>query len=339
MSWQEITDKDFWNNFLTQSQNPTFLQSWEFGDFYLSINKKIWRLGESEGKKLQSICLLVKQETKLGSFLYSPGGPIVTKESLQTLIEKAKEIATEEQVSFVRFDPRIVANEVEEEFKKLGLVEASGFTQPQTSLLLDLTKTEEELRHGLSESTRYNVGWVTRQGLRVEVSQKDEEIEIFLRLLEETSARQNFSLTGEKDYYKKQFLTLKKEGLTKLYLTYEPEKDGKEVLAAAIVVTFGKMTTYLHAASSSKSPKLRAPYLQQWQIIMDAKNSGSEVYDFWGIAKSDSKSDPWAGVTSFKKSFGGEMVTYEKPFDLALSNKYHLDKIIERARLFKRKFR
>ncbi len=340
MNIKEINDKNIWNNFLVQESNSSFLQSFEFGEFYSSLNKKIWRLGLYENEKLVGICLLVKQTAKFGNFLYSPGGPVLAKlEYFDPLVEKARGLAIGEKVSFVRFDPRVESDEFNIEAKKLGLVETANFTQPQCSLRLDLNISEEELRSGLSESTRYNVGWVARQGVTVKVSQDQKDFEIFQRLLKETSARQGFLVNNEAEYYQKQYQTLNEAGLAKLYIAYEPKAVGNEVLASAVVVTFNRTTTYLHAASSNKSPKLRAPYLMQWQIITDAKKAGSTNYDFWGVSAADDPKDPWAGVTAFKRSFGGEKVCYQKPVNLVVSGRYNFDKLIEKARLISRKWR
>ena len=76
----------------------------------------------------------------------------------------------------------------------------------------------------------------------------------------------------------------------------------------------------------------------QWKIIEDAKNSGYEKYDFWGVAATDNPNDPWAGVTSFKKSFGGKKVCYEPAYDLIVSKRYYLDVLLEKARLLLRKW-
>lgn len=338
MSWQEITESQVWNDFVTAQTNGSFLQSFEFGSFQQSLGKKIWRLGYKEDI-LTGICLLIKQTTRFGSFLYIPSGPIVTDRSaLDSLINTITQIGRTEHVNFVRFDPRIVNQELDSKLLSLGLKKINSFTQPQCTQVLDLTQDLDTLRKGLSASTRYNIGWVARQGVRVEVSEKGSDIEIFLKLLQETSKRQQFKLHGESDYYQKQFQTLFDSSMAKLYLAYEPEKVGNDVLAGAIVVTFGKTTTYLHAASSSKNPKLRAPYLMQWQIIEDAKNSGSAIYDFWGVAANDNPQDPWSGVTAFKKSFGGNKICYSAPYDLVLSKGYYLDTIVEKARLLLRKW-
>lgn len=324
-------DEAKWDQFLLTDPKNSFLQSYGYGEFYKQLGYKIWRLGLTSDQDIVGVCLVVKLTTKLGSFLYCPAGPVTPdwEKDFGALFTKLVEIGRTEKVSFIRLDPRTLTGGQERLLSEKGLVKSANYTQPQCSQLLDLTKSLTEIKSNFSDSTRYNVGWVERQGVRVEISQKLADIDIFTNLLKETSQRQNFRLHAKEDYYKKQFLVLAARNMAKLFLT----KDSRgEVLAAAIVVNFGETATYLHAASSSKNPKLRAPYLMQWKIIENAKEVGFKNYDFWGIAKDDNPNDAWSGVTAFKKSFGGEKICYQISYDLALNKQYVLERLIETTR-------
>lgn len=320
-SWELISDKNLWDKSLLVNPTPNFLQSSSFGEFHEKLGDKVWRYGVVGSGKIVSFAQIIKKQSKIGSFLYVPWGPILNSEAdLGNLIEVLRDCAIKEGASFIRLEPRVEFAE----WQKLGLKISPTYTQPQCSLFLDLTKSLEELRQELSESTRYNIGWVERKGVRVEASKDFGDIEIFLKLLKETAARQKFTLHQNVEYYREQFQAFAQRDIAKLFITSAPAELGGEPLAAAIVIYFGDTVTYLHAASSSREQKLRAPYLMQWKIIEDAKKSGAKKYDFWGIAPTDSSNEAWAGVTAFKKSFGGEKVCYPKPYDLIISNKYYL---------------
>lgn len=337
--WQEVSSKESWDEFVAKESSGSFLQAFEFGDFHQSLGKKVWRLGLGQSG-LTGVCLLIKESNKFGNFIYSPGGPLLTKvQDLGSLIKIITQLGKEEKVGFVRFDPRLISEKLASEISSYGLKQVNNFTQPQCTQIIDLTKEWEEIRAGFSRSTRYNLSAVERKGVRVSVSDKVEDIKIFENLLHETAQRQGFRLHAQASYYKKQFEAFAKTNKSKLYLAREPQADGHEILAAAIVIYFGSTVTYLHAASSRKNPKLRASYLMQWKIIQDAKNSGARKYDFWGISANETSSDPWAGVTIFKKGFGGEKICYSPPSDLVLSKGYYLDSILEKARLIIRKWR
>ena len=334
-AWIEIDDFKHWDSVLAEKEQASFLQSSAFGKFHQSLGNKVWYLGKMKGNKLSGLCLVVKLASKTGSFLYVPGGPFIDdwEEDFPSLAKFLGQLGKDERVSFVRLDAREIGSQQLKLIEQFELKESPTYTQPQCTLILNLDKSLDELKKGLSASTRYNIGWVERQGVAVKVSEKPSDIEIFNKLLAETAARHHFRLVNKPDYYREQFLSFARADQAKLYLTYGPGKLSNEVLSAAIVIYFGKTATYLHAASSSKAPKLRAPYLMVWKAIADAQEAGFKFYDFWGVAKDESPKDPWAGVTTFKKSFGGERRCYEKPYDLVLDNKgYYFSIFGEKAR-------
>lgn len=334
VAWEKIENEQLWNKSLESVNEASFLQSFEFGEFHQKIGNKVFRLGIKNKGKISSFCQIIKQKTRLGDFFYIPGGPIFNNIGidLRGLIAFICDLAKSEKVDFIRFDPRILSEKNQAVLVDFGFKTAPVFTQPACSLTIDLTNSIEELRSSLSDSTRYNIGWVERKGVRVEISQDRTDIALFNKLLSETASRHKFNLYRNKDYYQEQYFTFKNSSSAKLFLAYEPEEFGNDCLASAIVIYFGNTATYLHAASSSKLPRLRAPYLMQWKIIEDAKKSGFKKYDFWGVACDENPQDPWAGVTLFKQSFGGSKICYQKPYDKVISNKYYLDIILEKTR-------
>ena len=325
ISLAENSEEKVWDDFVTAQPRTPFLQSWAMGDFYRSLGQKVWPVVLKQKGQIQGVCLTTKVASRLGTFLYVPAGPIGNwRGREEELCNFLTESGRAEGCSFIRFDPR-----VEREFTFRKAKNAPAFTQPECTLVLDLTSSLEEIKSHFSESTRYNVGWVARQGVRVEVSQSREDFKVFGELLSETSARQNFRLYKQEDYYEKQFAAFLKRSNAKLFFAREPAKVGEEVLASAVVIYYGDTVTYLHAASSAKNPKLRAPYLMQWSIIEDAKKGDFTWYDFWGVAKNDSPKDSWAGVTAFKKGFGGERLCYQRPVDLPLHGGYYVSHLLE----------
>ena len=99
------------------------------------------------------------------------------------------------------------------------------------------------------------------------------------------------------------------------------------------------MSAYRHSASLNKNPKLPSSYLIQWEAILESKHRNKKYYNFWGIAPNDSKkSHPFAGITHFKKGFGGFQKNLLHCQDLPITKKYYITFIIEMARKIKRGF-
>lgn len=197
--------------------------------------------------------------------------------------------------------------------------------QPSTTILLDLTKSEEQLIHEMHEKTRYNIRVAERHGITVE----EGTVEEFLNLLHETSARDQFRAHGD-TYYRQM---LDDHGDPDLNISLRVARHEGKAIAAAIICDFGKTRTYLHGASSYEHRNLMAPYALQWHMIKEAKAKGLTAYDFWGIASTDDPGEPLAGVTRFKKGWGGEIVRFVPTLDLVLKSwRYRLYRFAQRLR-------
>ena len=164
---------------------------------------------------------------------------------------------------------------------------------------------------------RYNIKLAQKKGVTIETSNDSKDMEIFFKILKTTCTRDGFSIQPL-SFYKDMIVSLGKDKC-KLYLA---KYEGK-VIAANIVTFFGDICTYYYGASSNEYRNLMAPYLLQWQAICDAKKAGFKSYDFLGISETDDEKDSWAGITSFKKKFGGTEVKYIRTREQIISLVYY----------------
>ena len=141
-------------------------------------------------------------------------------------------------------------------------------------------------------------------------------------LFSETAARDGFHL-HPREYYEKQ---IKMPGVE----VFAAEHEGK-ILAAAIVIFSGDTATYLHGASSNEMRNVMAPYALHWEIIKKAKGQGCSQYDLWGI--SDDPKSGWAGITRFKRGWGGTDLCAPGTIDLPVNRFwYSVYKLARRMR-------
>jgi lipid II:glycine glycyltransferase (peptidoglycan interpeptide bridge formation enzyme) len=358
MEIREIENKNLWENFLLECEEKTFLQSWNWGEFQKRMGNRIWRLGIYEISNLKSqisnligVALVVKVVAKRGKFLFVPHGPIIKMQNakckmqnynlkfkmniLETLLKDLKKIAKKEKCSFIRIAPSWErTKENERIFKDLGFRPAPMHTHPEVTWELNLEKPEEELLRNMRKTTRYLI----RQGLKneelkIEKSKDIKDIEVFNQLYQETVNRHHF-VPFSFSYLKNEFLSFLAEDQV---LIFKAIYKG-EVLASAIIVFWQNIAFYHHGASSQKYPKIPASYLLQWEAIKEAKRRGCKVYNFWGIAETESKKHPFWGLTLFKKGFGGYEKKYVRTQDLPLSFKYWFTWTFEKLRKKKRGF-
>ena len=203
--------------------------------------------------------------------------------------------------------------------------------QPREILVLDISKSEEEILAGMKQKTRYNIKLAEKRGVHVTYNMKhvtQENIDKFLQLVKITSKRDK--ITSHPDaYYRQMFETIPSE-ILKLYIA---EYEGK-IIAANLVLFFGKTATYMHGASDNEHRNLMAPYLLQWRQIQDAKAAGCTRYDFGGVKTGDADKS-WAGITKFKTGFSPATNAVEFPgsYDIVIDPvRYGLYRLIQKAK-------
>jgi len=297
--------KEEWNRFIVENSGG-FLQSYQWGEFQKAFGRKIWRVEIEDNLK----ALIVKHNLPLRrNYLYCPHGPVLkgeindNRQTVKLFLEKIREIAKKEGSIFFKSEPLFEAKILGNNF-----IKSSKEIQPSQTIILDITKPEDDLLKQMSQKVRYNIRLAQRKGVTVEGSPSDSKLalDIFWNLLEKTAEKDNFNV-HPKEYYFKMLDSLSGKGLVKLLLAKYQEKT----IVAGIFSFFGNTAVYLHGASNYDSRQLMAPHLLQWQAILEAKKIGLKYYDLGGVSE-----EKWPGVTRFKKGFGGEEIIRPGAFDL-----------------------
>lgn len=339
---EKITLREGWNEGVLAA-GGNFLQSWEWGEFQKAAGFDVLRLGESS---TASFGQFIRRPLPFGHFYwYCPRGPLGDLDAFFGHIDTSMYRSVGPEFGgamFVRLEPPVA--KVYPVAKAMGDKpggESIGVSvtpvQPAQTLILDLKKEPEELLAAMHEKTRYNIRLAEKKGVRVyAASGREDSFEIFWDLLQETTTRDAFH-AHDKSYYRTMLDTL----------SGDPESDGKnrpvarlafaehdgKVLAANLMIYFGGTATYLHGASSRVQREVMAPYLLHWHLIRESRSWGCYAYDFWGVAPENRPEHPWAGITRFKRGFGGTYVEYPGAFDLPLKRFwYTLYSLARRAR-------
>lgn len=289
----------------------SFLKSFQWAEFQKSYGRKYWHLYE---ENTDSLAVLFKQGAVGVNYFYSPRGKL-TRE----LLEEVAKLAKQEHCVFLRIDPE---NEIENLRNEYKLIKTKD-VQPQNSWVLKLDKDSEKLLSDMKSKTRYNIRLAQKKKLEVLRSTDIKDLGIFCKLSEKTAKRQKIRI-HPKSYYQKMFKAFQ-EGELNLYLA----RANNQVIAANMVIFFGKWATYLHGSTSDKYRNLMAPYMLQWQAILDAKERGCKYYDFGGVAPAGQEDHPWSGITRFKMGFDGERFTYPVSYDIVFKPvKYRLYQLL-----------
>lgn len=321
-----VADPKGWNEQVLR-QGGGFLQSWEWGEFQRKAGAEVVRVQDAG---TGAMAQLMRRRLPLGQrYWYCPRGPIGALPGLVQVPEIAKGV-------FLRFEPPKLDPAV-----AIGMAASLKVAdvQPGQTLVVDLTREPEALLAAMHEKWRYNIRLAERKGVRVYAAAAGDgsALDVFWDLLNETTERDRFRAHG-KDHYRLLLETLSgdpaSDGRTKpvARLVFAAH-DGK-VLAANLMVYFGTTATYLHGASSRERREVMAPHLLHWTAMTQAKAMGYADYDFWGVAPEKAGPEhPWAGITRFKRGFGGRYVAYPGTYDLPVKRFwYTLYRLARRAR-------
>lgn len=306
-----------YETFVKRHSAGTLFQSLAFGKFQETIpyRGKSWALLTKNG---EASCLVIKVKLPFGfSWLWAPYGPLGFEEEI---FEDLKRLAEEEQAIFARIEPPLSWNKdwtsvLKKDFK---ICDSPCRFTPQHTLVLNLSGSEEEILAQMKPKGRYNIGVAKRKGVQArmfknftDAPQKD--FDEFYELLKKTAARDEFGI-HPRAFYENFLKTLGQENMSALFLAYDP--TAKKVIAGLIATFYRDTATYYYGASSDTCRNFMAPYLLQWEAVLEAKKRGLKFYDFLGIAPSDDPNHPWRGVTEFKKKFGGTELKYPPAFDV-----------------------
>jgi len=316
-------------------QENNFLQSAEWLKFQENTGRKTHRI-ESEGF---SAGIIEHKLPIVGRYFYAPRWPSsgfkIQNSKFKILFSELLEIAKKNNAGWIRIDPEDeIFLELIKKNTDYRIAKAPHDMQPKEIFVIDISKSEEELLAEMKSKTRYNIG-IAKKNIKVVTSSKGKEIgekyiEEFLRLTKEMAKRQGISTHPEK-YYRKMFESLP-EDMLKLYCAEYEDR----VIAANLVLFFGNTATYLHGASSNDNRNLMAPYLLQWQAILDAKNRGCMFYDFGGIStNNEPKTMNWHGITKFKLGFSPDTkpVVFPGSYDIVINLwKYRIYRILQKIK-------
>jgi len=303
-------------------QYEEFVQHHQYGSLFQSLcwqkyqqeafgRKSMIFIGQEKGKIVNSALVIIHPLPFHKTYLYAPRGPLFSdiKDHNEQFMEYMATIARQERSIFFLFDPLIPSEIPLEQYLSTTNLKHATSHQPKTTLLLDITTSEEEILAQMKEKGRYNIRLAEKKGVKVREGNMAE----FYPLLLETSKRDGFHIHA-KQVYEKMLSTLKDTAMLLV-----AEYEGK-IISGGIFTFYNKVGTYYYGASSNEYRNVMASYLIQWRAIQEAKKRECTTYDFLGIADEGVKNHPWASITEFKLKFGGQKRKYTGAFEITYTS-------------------
>lgn len=297
------------------------LQSSAWADFQSAVGRDAVRSMEADKWAWQGF---IRTAPRL-RYLALPYGPVIKSdpaEALGSVIFSAED----QDADFVRVEP--IGNVTVDDMRALGAKQIAD-VEPQYTFVANLTRTEEELRKALDSGHRNRVNTTEKRGIRIEQVRDASPTDDFLRLMADTAQHAGIKNHSE-SYYRLMAENLIASGVASYYVS---SVEGKPA-SISLVYDWGGTRYYAHTGNDQAlNRQYKVAVSAVWRMMMDAKAAGLERFDFWGAAPDDSPDHKWAGITSFKKGFGGERMGTISTWDIPIhKGKYRAYSVYRRLR-------
>lgn len=335
-TYEEIGSKK-WDEFVASTENGSIHQT----SLWKSLQEKTPSRGAALGYaavidgeiKAAMLCVRMRVPAYKIEWYYCGRGPVYEDFPAAKFLVESASAKLKEQTSgvFLRYDPYILSSDhpLLTNFKTVAAVQNY---HPTDTIILNLENSIDELWNDLKKKRRYDIrkaqtNFNFKRISGNEATEKD--IDDFYELLTETTARDKFS-AHPKSYYADFLATLGEHA----QLWFAEDKSGKRV-ATTIMTIWGDKAIYYFAAMTSDTEvrKLNPAHGLLWELVRFAESAGAKSFDLLGIAPDNQPDHPYAGITKFKKAFGGEITSYKPGLEISLRpTKHRLYRLAKRMR-------
>jgi peptidoglycan pentaglycine glycine transferase (the first glycine) len=314
MNLRLVADSTQWNSALAALPYRHVLQSWEWGQF-----KSRWgwspRYFLNEESTTAALVLRRTFSPLKLNILYVPKGPALDYAD-SALVDRVLgdliAVAKRDRAIFIKIDPDLSQTD-----RSILLDRGWRFSAEQiqfrNTMLIDLTRSEDDLLAALKPKTRYNVRLAQKKGVTVRSGDLD-DLDLLYQLYAETAQRDGFIIRPI-DYYRDAWGSFIRSGLAQPLIAFVEQ----EPVASLILFRFADRAWYMYGMSSNLHREKMPNHLLQWEAMRWAKAQGCAVYDLWGAPDELNESDAMWGVYKFKEGLGAEFAPHVGAHDFVIS--------------------
>ncbi len=331
-----VTSARDWDVTVSALPGASFMQAWEWGEFKSRVGWRatrwLWR-DESLAQPLAAAQIL-ERSLRFGPFSvsvgYVPKGPLlqsIDERILESALAALESRARARHAVQVKIDPDIPlassaslgeevtrhaqGQAVEAVLARRGWQFSPEQIQFRSTVVIDLTPSEEALLAAMKQKTRYNIRLAARKDVSVRLGTLA-DLPVLYRMYAATAHRDRFIIRDE-DYYHAAWGAFIQAGRAQAFIA---EYEGHPI-AAIIVFVYGSRASYVYGMSLDAHRERMPNHLLQWEAMCWARRRGCSVYDLWGAPDSLDSNDPLWGVYNFKQGFGGRHVRHVGAWDYA----------------------
>ena len=314
-----------WNDWLSGVPGGGHIyQSYEWGEFKRTIGWRPIRLVlEQNGKIIGAGQFLAWNTPGVpGCLLYCTKGPWLPWDdarAVRTFFAGVRTVALRENAHTVKIEPEVLEEQtaVKAVLSDIGFEKFRWDLQFKTTMLIDLTPSEEELLAAMKSKTRYNTRLGAKKGVQIVEDNSLDAREEFHTMMELTAQRDGF-FKRPHDYLFACWQAMYDANRAHLFFAVH---EGQK-LAGILVFTFGHKYWYTVGASTDEKRNLMPTYQLQWEVMRWAKEQGITFYDMVAIPNPEnlSEDDSMYGLYRFKSGFGGRIAEFVGCLDLPVAS-------------------
>jgi lipid II:glycine glycyltransferase (peptidoglycan interpeptide bridge formation enzyme) len=233
------------------------------------------------------------------SVAYAPRGPLVPADRLADAIVAVRDALARERCASLLCDPEAADDaSVRASLERAGIRPSPVYVQPRRTLLMDLSRENEDLLAAMRRKHRQYIRKAEHAGV---VTEETRDLGRFLKVLGAVAQRDRFAIRS-REYFEQLLTAFGDRAL--LMLARVADDDA----GALLLVRMADRAWELYGGWSGAHAEARPFYLLKWRAMLRMRQLGVRRYDMYGLA--EGADDPLAGVENFKLGFGGEVVTW-----------------------------
>ncbi len=233
------------------------------------------------------------------SVAYAPRGPLVAPERLADAVAALRDALRHERCASLLCDPEVPDDPaVRASLARVGVRASPVFVQPRRTLLMDLSKSDQELFAVMRRKTRQYIHKAERAGV---VTEETRDLDRFMNVLGAVAKRDRFAIRS-REYYERLLAAFGDRALLMV------ARLGDDDAGVMLLVRMADRAWELYGGWSGTHAEARPFYLLKWRAMLRMRQLGVRRYDMYGLA--EGADDPLAGVENFKLGYGGDVVAW-----------------------------
>lgn len=314
MTLELVNDSNHWNTVLSALPYHHVLQSWEWGQF-----KSRWgwspRYFVNEERTAAALVLRRTISPLKLNILYVPKGPALDYADsalVDRVLGDLVTIAKRDRAIFIKIDPDLPQSD-RLILRDRGWRYSTEQIQFRNTMLIDLSRSKDDLLAAMKSKTRYNVRLAQKKGVTIRSGDLS-DLDLLYQLYAATAQRDGF-IIRPLGYYRDAWGSFIRSGLAQPLIAVV---EG-EAVAGLILFHFVDRAWYMYGMSSNLHREKMPNHLLQWEAMCWAKTHGCTIYDLWGAPDELNESDSMWGVYKFKDGLGAEFAPHAGAHDFVIS--------------------